>query len=332
MAPNFRTVVSNIVYVKACQVSRTLKGMIGSRYMEAYVKAVVLDSELRGETGAKRRTTWVKVRVVVASFSFDVWRPVGQLKEHRPSSFWPPLESTTPAAAPAAAVAAATGGREAAAAAAATTATTSATNTTTSTQLPPPLPPLRIEQPATTVTEGTSVDVDSDIPAAAAAAIAPVAAPVAAEAYPAPPPPPPPAQHIDDDNTTPISRLSGSTLFWHRTPTTVSGECKWFGEDEGAELEVSVNGPRTFQSKRWTLSDQRTDFLYSPGCDPQATISELEYFLAVFPIPQLEHMVRMTNTQLELKERDPIDEQGMLKFIGVSLLATRFEFGERPSL
>ena len=328
MTSNYRTVSGNVVYVKASQVSHSLKGVIGSRFMEVYVKAVVLESEIRGGVSGKRRATWVKVRIVVGSLSFDVWRPIGQLKEDPPTSLWEPHAPKTSAAAPAATVEAAAGGGEVVAGSrtsAAEESSSSATNNTSS------------------GTSNTSSSGTKDITPQPQSPSDCQEAPVAARADPAQPIllSPPLLPDVESDTTTPnsklsgssslVSRLSGSTSFWHRTPTTESGDRKWFGEGEGAELEVSVNGPRTFRSKSWTLCDQRTEFRYSPGCD-KGQISELDYFLAVFPITQLENMVKLTNIQLADKNRDPIDEQGLLKYLGVSLLATRFEFGDRGSL
>jgi hypothetical protein len=58
-----------------------------------------------------------------------------------------------------------------------------------------------------------------------------------------------------------------------------------------------------------------------------------DYFMAVFPPEQLLRMVRLTNEKLIAKKKKASMTTGeLLKFIGVLILGTRFEFGSRADL
>jgi Transposase IS4 len=57
-----------------------------------------------------------------------------------------------------------------------------------------------------------------------------------------------------------------------------------------------------------------------------------DYFMAVFPPEQLLRMVRLTNEKLTTKKRPCMTTAELLKFIGVLILGTRFEFGSRADL
>ena len=69
------------------------------------------------------------------------------------------------------------------------------------------------------------------------------------------------------------------------------------------------------------------------GKEPKFTF--LDYFLACFPKTQIEEMVSCTNTVLEDIDLDhafSLTVGELLKFFGVLILITRFEFGSRASL
>jgi Transposase IS4 len=57
-----------------------------------------------------------------------------------------------------------------------------------------------------------------------------------------------------------------------------------------------------------------------------------DYFMAVFPTDQLMRKVRLTNEKLNLKKRPCTTTAELLKFIGVLILGTKFEFGSRADL
>ena len=55
-------------------------------------------------------------------------------------------------------------------------------------------------------------------------------------------------------------------------------------------------------------------------------------FMTMFPMTQLELMVRLTSDKLEARGMRPTTAGELLKFIGVTVLATRYEFGARVDL
>jgi hypothetical protein len=61
-------------------------------------------------------------------------------------------------------------------------------------------------------------------------------------------------------------------------------------------------------------------------------VSRLNYFFLMFPPNQLVAMIELTNVKLMAKGAKALTKGEMLKFIGVVILCTRFEFGERASL
>lgn len=62
------------------------------------------------------------------------------------------------------------------------------------------------------------------------------------------------------------------------------------------------------------------------------TRSAYDYFLAMFPKPQLTRMARLTSSKLEAQGSRPTTRGELLKFFGVIILATRYEFSARADL
>ena len=60
--------------------------------------------------------------------------------------------------------------------------------------------------------------------------------------------------------------------------------------------------------------------------------SRLEYFIFMFPPAQLNLMVNEANVQLEKENKQHTTKGEVLKFIGMCILITRFEFGNRSTL
>ncbi|KAI2512652.1 Transposase IS4 [Fragilaria crotonensis] len=86
----------------------------------------------------------------------------------------------------------------------------------------------------------------------------------------------------------------------------------------------------------WTDEDNKTypcDVL-APGGNGVATqnISPLEFFLLMFPPKQLTDMVRWTNIQLQKSSMKETTPSEVLKFFGILILTTTFEFTTRASL
>ena len=64
----------------------------------------------------------------------------------------------------------------------------------------------------------------------------------------------------------------------------------------------------------------------------QNSYSCLEYFLMFFPPEQLQLILQLTNNELAMVRKNYTMAGKIVKFFGVMLLVTRFEFGSRASL
>ena len=60
--------------------------------------------------------------------------------------------------------------------------------------------------------------------------------------------------------------------------------------------------------------------------------SRLDYFMMMFPYRQLEGEVRWTNVQLHKARKQPTTAGELIKYKGIQLLATRFQFNSRADL
>jgi Transposase IS4 len=124
-----------------------------------------------------------------------------------------------------------------------------------------------------------------------------------------------------------VSTTSNSTGSSSRVPKfTCKDGSEWYEGD----TELPTNGP--FVKKTWKLTDQYSGTEYTPGCDPNKTISPLDFFMAVFPKEQLSYMMEKTNEGLVVNGHSRLTKGELLKFFGILILITRFEFGQRASL
>ena len=128
--------------------------------------------------------------------------------------------------------------------------------------------------------------------------------------------------------TTNTTASTGSTT---RTPVTEQNGRGWF---EG-NTEVEVNGKST--TRFWKLVDQYgRGHEFTPGCDrAKKRYRAIDYFFAVFPKKQLQQMQERTSKKLISASPQPLEPTSIgkiLKFMGILLLLTRFEFGNRASL
>jgi hypothetical protein len=107
------------------------------------------------------------------------------------------------------------------------------------------------------------------------------------------------------------------------------------------ELPVDVHGmvweedgqkARSHQNKMvhpwpWRIRHALGEWL-EVGCSFGQNLSRLEYFLAMFPPEQLMAMIRLLNIRLEAAGKKVMTGE-FLKWFGVLILITRFEFGNR---
>ena len=110
-------------------------------------------------------------------------------------------------------------------------------------------------------------------------------------------------------------------------PTTEAHGCKWFKDDEATKQDIGGRVPFREWSQKTTVGEEIT-----AGCDVNCRRSRLDYFLLMFPPTQLQEMCRLTNFQLNKKEARETTIGEILKFFGIMILATRFEFQSRASL
>jgi len=97
------------------------------------------------------------------------------------------------------------------------------------------------------------------------------------------------------------------------------------------ETNVDING--RVDRKYWKLVNQDgsgNDFY--PGSDSGKELRPLDFFMAVMPMKQLREMEKNTSASLIATGKAPTSIGEILKWIGVNILATRYEFGDRASL
>jgi hypothetical protein len=116
--------------------------------------------------------------------------------------------------------------------------------------------------------------------------------------------------------------------FSSRIPVTICDGRDWY---DGGPMDLPLNGPHSGRS--WRMDDQYLSIPYTPGCDrSRKHVSPLQAFMAVFPKKQLNEMVERTNLVLTGLGEPKTTKGEVLKWFGVLILMTRFEFGERSSL
>ena len=75
-----------------------------------------------------------------------------------------------------------------------------------------------------------------------------------------------------------------------------------------------------------------TGEVWREGCNDDETITRLDVFLQMFPSRQLISCWQLTNIQLQKKNYKETTKQEVLKFFGVILLASRYEWNKRSDL
>ena len=132
-------------------------------------------------------------------------------------------------------------------------------------------------------------------------------------------------QTVETQGTTGSSSSTGTSA--SQRPVTSSHDVDWY--DDGSTT-FPTNGP--FPRRTWKLHCQYTDREFTPGCDPESKIEAIEFFMALFPKEQLKMMVEKTSEKLQSNGHPKLTKGELLKWFGVLLLITRYEFGERKEL
>ena len=94
-------------------------------------------------------------------------------------------------------------------------------------------------------------------------------------------------------------------------------------------MKQNINGPHPLRQwlLRTTIGSQLTT-----GCEKGKTLSRLDYFLLFLPPNQLRWMTLQTYQQLVKHGEKGTTKGEMIKWFGIIILATHFEFGNRASL
>jgi len=192
--------------------------------------------------------------------------------------------------------------------------------------LPTPTPVANVNHDPAASPTSTITMVSTATAAAAAAAAAEAAVPVAPNLR---------IEPIDDEeanstnnNNNSMNNSTNNSTANTTTPVAVAHDREWFD----GPVDTPVNGPLD-TAAFWEFTDQRTGDKYKPMCDEHnRELKPLDFFMACFPKKQLENMVRDTSDVLEIKGKNRLTVGELLKFFGVMILATRYEFGDRKSL
>jgi hypothetical protein len=102
---------------------------------------------------------------------------------------------------------------------------------------------------------------------------------------------------------------------------------KWYDDPQACRTWVGAQVP----SKAWVFTSVTGD-KFGQGSDTNNTLSRLDYFFFGFPKEHLPEIVRLTNIELESNRLKTTTCGEVLKYFGVLLLATQFEFSSRATL
>lgn len=112
------------------------------------------------------------------------------------------------------------------------------------------------------------------------------------------------------------------------TPDVSLGAYDWYTIEESNGDDV--NGP--VPAINWRFTGDDGDYLEANDDLSGTKRGVLEYFMNTMPPPTLRRMLVKTNDLLIARESNPMTMAELLRFIGVCLLITRFEFGKRREL
>ena len=159
----------------------------------------------------------------------------------------------------------------------------------------------------------------------------PVSIPPPAVINPAPPP------NVDAENVEHVEERTISSAGQSRddlSPSVTVHDTSWYQDDVATQHDM--NGP--VLRRDWRVRDAAGNVLV-PHCDgrggrgnQELQMSRLEYFLMMFPQNHLQEMARLTNKGLAATNKEKTTVGELLKFFGVLILASKFEFQSRRSL
>ena len=135
---------------------------------------------------------------------------------------------------------------------------------------------------------------------------------------------PPP---LTTENNNNIITNNCTPLPQHTEVAAMIHDQEWLVDDPATKLPVNGN----YHFRNWAIKT-RMGYMLRQGGDHQNSYSRLEYFLMLFPPEQLQLILQLTNNELALVRKNYTMAEEIVKFFGVMLLVTWFEFGSRASL
>jgi hypothetical protein len=111
-------------------------------------------------------------------------------------------------------------------------------------------------------------------------------------------------------------------------PTVVLvNETEWYLDVAATRVSINNNVPFRNWGFRTSVGD-----IIGEESDLSRRFSRLDYFLLSFPPAQLREMVRLTNIELTQDGKRETSAGEILKYMGIIVLMTQFEFSERAEL
>ena len=135
---------------------------------------------------------------------------------------------------------------------------------------------------------------------------------------------PPPLTAKNNNN---IIANHDTPLPQHTEVVAMVHDQEWFVDDPATKFPVNGN----YHFCNWAIKT-RMGYMLRQGGDHQNSYSHLEYFLMLFSPEQLQLIVQLTNIELAMVRKNYTTAGEIVKFFGVMLLVTQFEFGSWASL
>jgi hypothetical protein len=110
-------------------------------------------------------------------------------------------------------------------------------------------------------------------------------------------------------------------------PVATVHQTEWYVNERKTRLDVNGH----FYIRHFHICTSVGD-LIGQDSDNEVRFSRLEYFLLMFPPTQLTTMCWLTNTMLAQQNKHPITAGELLRFFGILILTTKFEFRSRAQL
>ena len=108
----------------------------------------------------------------------------------------------------------------------------------------------------------------------------------------------------------------------------IAHERRWVLND--TVLQSDLNGP--IPHRQWYVTNPVGERITQNDTNKVETMSRLDLFLMMFPPTQLQHIINLTNRNLRKEGRRETSKGEIVKFFGIIILGTKFEFASRRDL